>query len=76
MLALAEITLDMLFSVVVDLLLIGTGELLLCAFTLGKRKPRFRFWRKELRQGPPELPSLSTLVGLLFWMAIVLWVVT
>ena len=76
MLALAEITLDMLFSVVVDLLLIGTGELLLCAFTLGKRKPRFRIWSKELRQRPPELPSLSALVGLLFWMTIVLWVVT
>ena len=76
MLALAEMTLDMLFSVVVDLLLIGTGELLLCAFTLGKRKPRFRFWSKELRQRPPELPSFSALVGLLFWMAVILWVVT
>jgi hypothetical protein len=76
MLALAEITLDMLFSVIVDLLLIGTGELLLCAFTRGKRKPRFRFWSKELRQSPPELTSLSALAGLLFWMAIVLWVVT
>jgi hypothetical protein len=75
MLALAEILLDLLFSVIFELLLIGTGELLLCAFTLGKRKPRFRFWKKELRPRPPDLLSFSALVGVLFWTVIVAWVV-
>jgi hypothetical protein len=75
MIALAEIALDLLFSVFLDVFLIWTGELLLCAFTLGKRKPRFRFWKKELRPRPPDLLSFSALVGVLFWMAIMLWVV-
>jgi hypothetical protein len=67
MIALAEIALDLLFSVFLDLFLIWTGELLLCAFTLGKRKPTFRFWRKEPRSRLPDLLSFSALVGLLFW---------
>jgi hypothetical protein len=67
MIALAEIALDWLFSVFLDLFLIWTGELLLCAFTLGKRKPTFRFWRKETRSRLPDFLRLNALVGLLFW---------
>jgi hypothetical protein len=70
MMALAEIALDLLFSVFLDVFLIWTGELLLCAFTLGKRKPAFRFWRKEPRSRLPDLLSFNALVGLLFWTAV------
>jgi hypothetical protein len=73
MLAVAEIVLDLLFSVILDLFLIWTGELLLCAFTLGKRKPTFRFWRKEPRSRLPDLLSASALLGLLFWTLVGLW---
>ncbi len=68
--ALAEIALDLLFSVFLEIFLIWTGELLLFAFTLGKRKPTFRFWRKERRARLPDLLSLNALVGLLFWTAV------
>ena len=71
--ALVEIALDFLLSVVIDLFLIWTGEVLLWCFTLGKRKPAFRFWKKEQRSSLPDLLSVSALVGLLFWIVIGLW---
>ena len=70
---LVEITLDLLLSVVLDLFLIWTGEVLLWCFTLGKRKPAFRFWRKEQRSRLPDLLSVRALVGLLFWIGVGLW---
>jgi hypothetical protein len=72
MVALAEIMLDLLLSVILDLFLISTGELLLCVLTLGKRKPTFRFWKKEQAR-LPQLLSVSALVGLLFWAVMGLW---
>lgn len=68
--AVAEIMLDLLLSVFVDLFLIGTGELLLCAFTLGKRKPTFRFWRKDPSARMPDRLGFSMLLGLVFWVLI------
>jgi hypothetical protein len=73
MMALAEIALDLLLSVIFDLCLIWTGELLLCVFTLGRRKPTFRFWKEQPRSRLPDLLSLNALVGLLFWALICLW---
>jgi hypothetical protein len=73
MLAVVEIVLDLLFSAILDLFLIWTGELLLWAFTLGKRKTTFRFWRKEPRSRLPDLLSANALVGLLFWTVVGLW---
>jgi hypothetical protein len=72
-LALVEIALDLLLSVVLDLFLIWTGEVLLWCFTLGKRKPAFRFWTKEQRSRLPDLLSVRALVGLLFWTVVGLW---
>lgn len=72
MVALAEIMLDLLLSVILDLFLISTGELLLCVLTLGKRKPTFRCWKKEHAR-LPKLLSVSALVGLLFWAVMGLW---
>ena len=69
----AEIMLDVLVSLMIDLFLISTGELLLCVFTLGKRKPTFRFWKKEPHSRPPDLLTLRALVGLLFWAVVGLW---
>ena len=73
MLALVEIALDFLLSVVIDLFLIWTGEVLLWCFTLGKRKPAFRFWKKEQPSRLPDLLSVSALMGLLFWIVFGLW---
>jgi hypothetical protein len=72
MMALAEIALDLLISVIFDLCLIWTGELLLCVFTLGKRKPTFRFWREQPRSRLSNILSLNALVGLLFWIVVLL----
>jgi hypothetical protein len=67
------LALDLLFSLLFEVFLTWTGELLLSVLTFGKRKPTFRFWRKEPRARLPDLVSLSALIGLLFWTVLGLW---
>ena len=67
-----EFVLDLLFTLFIEVLLIGTGEVLRFVFTLGRRKPSLQFWRSNPRPRLPELMNLSLLMGLLFWIAVLL----
>ena len=71
-----EIAWDLLCSVVVDVLVIWTGELLLGALTLGRRRPVFAFGKRGEASSWTGRQRGSALVGLLFWMGVALWRVT
>jgi hypothetical protein len=72
MFAVIEFALDLLLSVFIEVLLNCTGELLRFVFTLGRRKPTLQFWRSNPRARLPELISASSLLGLFFWIAVLL----
>ncbi len=61
-----------LFRIVFGTIFFLTGELLLYAVTLGKRKPRWDFYTNE-KSGYRfyMLSEISELLGLLFWIAVV-----
>ena len=67
-----EFALDLLFSLFIEIFLKSTGELLRFVFTLGRRKPSLQFWRSNPRPRLPELMNASSLLGLLFWIAVLL----
>ncbi|MBN1566740.1 MAG: hypothetical protein JXA73_02770 [Acidobacteria bacterium] len=55
-----------------ELVIYGTGELILYAVTLGRRKPKWPFGTKESVVTQELLFSLSTWVGIIFWGAVLL----
>jgi hypothetical protein len=67
-----EFVLDLLFTLFIEVLLIGTGEVLRFVFTLGRRKPTLQFWKKSQLGHLPSLMSASALVGFLFWITVLL----
>jgi hypothetical protein len=69
---LLEFAFDFLLSLIIEVLLKCTGELLRFVFTLGRRKPTLQFWRRDQRPRLPELISASSLLGFLFWLAVLL----
>jgi hypothetical protein len=67
-----EFVLDLLFTLFIEVLLIGTGVVLRFVFTLGRRKPTLQFWKKSQLGHLPSLMSASALVGFLFWITVLL----
>jgi hypothetical protein len=67
-----EFVLDLLFTLLIEVLLVCTGEVLRFVFTLGRRKPTLQFWRESPRARLPALMSASALVGFLFWVTVLL----
>lgn len=68
--AVVALVVELLYSLFVEVLLIWTGELLRFGFTLGRRRPHFRFWSKGMNAGIREPVNASLLLGLAFWIIV------
>ena len=64
---------EILLYLFVDIFLYLTGEIFFWAFTLGRRKPVFRLWGNKKIAAPT--PSSSALLGLAFWIIVVVAVI-
>jgi hypothetical protein len=62
----------LLFWIVVEVFLFCTGEIVLCAVTLGRRKPRWDGYGGEHMTKLWLLTDLSVLVGLVFWFGVII----
>jgi hypothetical protein len=72
--AIAGLIAEFLYSLFVDVLLVWTGEVLRFGFSMGRRKPCFRFWRTGTDPGGRESLNASLLLGLVFWIAVLVGV--
>jgi hypothetical protein len=60
----------LIFHILIEVLLIGSGEIILFCMTLGKRKP---VWTREYQGSAAKvgiLIDLSFIVGFLFWLSL------
>lgn len=60
---------QLLFHVIFEIFFIGTGEMVLYVFTLGKRKP---VWKRETKKSSAKLGiliDLSFIIGFIFWLS-------
>ncbi len=65
---------QLLFHVIFEGFFIGTGEIVLYIFTLGKRKP---VWKREHKGGSTKLAifiDISFIIGFIFWLSLA-WLV-
>ena len=61
---------QLLFHVIVEIFLIGTGEIALYILTLGKRK---MVWKREANRSSGKLGvliNLSFIIGFIFWLSL------
>ena len=66
----AEVVIQLLYHVVIEVFFIGTGEIILYIISLGKRKP---VWKRESKGGSTQLAiliDLSFIIGFIFWLAL------
>ena len=62
---------QLLFHVIFEIFFIGTGEIILYVFTIGKRKP---VWKRETKGSSAKLGvliDLSFIIGFVFWLSLV-----
>lgn len=65
-----EAILQLLFHVIFEIFFIGTGEIILYVFTIGKRKP---VWKRETKGSSTKLGvliDLSFIIGFVFWLSL------
>lgn len=61
---------QLLFHVIFEIFFIGTGEIILYVFTIGKRKP---VWERETKGSSAKLGvliDLSFIIGFVFWLSL------
>lgn len=61
---------QLLFHVIFEIFFIGTGEIILYVFTIGKRKP---VWKRETKGSSAKvgvLIDLSFIIGFVFWLSL------
>lgn len=61
---------QLLFHVIFEIFFIGTGEIILYVFTIGKRKP---VWKRETKGSSAKLGvliDLSFIIGFVFWLSL------
>ncbi len=70
----AEGIIQLIYHVVIEILFIGSGEILLYLLSLGKRKP---VWKRDHQGGSARLAlliDLSFILGFVFWITLA-WLV-
>jgi len=67
----AEIILRYLIELVLETICFYTGEFILYALSLGRRKPRWSFYRGDRTSKYNILFDRSVLMGLAFWILVV-----
>ncbi len=68
--AILEGIIYLIFHVIIEIFIIGTGEIVLYCITLGKRKPIFR---RDYRGSSAKLGiliDLSFIIGFIFWLSL------
>jgi len=68
---LAGFIIEILIYLLVDILLLWTGEVLFFVVTLGRRKPVFRLWGDKTLASPTPSQKPSVLLGLVFWIIVI-----
>jgi hypothetical protein len=61
---------QLLFHVIFEIFFIGTGEIILNVFAIGKRKP---VWKRETKGSSAKLGvliDLSFIIGFVFWLSL------
>ena len=61
---------QLLFHVIFEIFFIGTGEIILYVFTIGKKKP---VWKRETKGSSAKLGvliDLSFIIGFVFWLSL------
>lgn len=65
-----EGVIQLIFHVIFEIWFIGTGEIILYIFTLGKRKP---VWKRDTKGASAKLGILiefSFIIGFIFWLSL------
>jgi len=65
-----EWIIQLIFHVIFEIFFIGTGEIILYIFTLGKRKP---VWKRDTKGSSAKmgiLIDLSFIIGFIFWLSL------
>ena len=66
--------LELLFRILIELICFYTGEGILYLLTLGRKKVRWGFYSEESISKTMLLVDRSTIIGLLFWFALLVFI--